>query len=167
MWQDYPPDEEGEAVALTYRVLGPFEVLRDGAPVDLGPPKQRALLAILLLRAGELVPSDRLVDLLWSGRPPRTAAHSVQVYISALRRGLGGEQIETRTPGYMLHLDGARVDSAELERLWRPGRQPPGRGTTTRPWPASRRGSRSGGASRWPTSPTFRSPSRSSDGWAR
>jgi basic membrane lipoprotein Med (substrate-binding protein (PBP1-ABC) superfamily)/DNA-binding SARP family transcriptional activator len=104
-------------LALTYRVLGPFEVLRDGAPVDLGPPKQRALLAILLLRAGELVPSDRLVDLLWSGRPPRTAAHSVQVYISALRRSLGGEQIETRTPGYLLHLDGARLDSAELERL--------------------------------------------------
>lgn len=104
-------------MALTYRVLGPFEVLRDGAPVDLGPPKQRALLALLLLRAGELVPSDRLVDLLWSGRPPRTAPHSIQVYVSALRRTLGGEQIETRTPGYLLHLDGARLDSAELERL--------------------------------------------------
>ena len=76
------------ADVMDFRLLGALEVSANGAVADLGPPKQRALLAILLLHAGEIVPIDRLIDLLWGEHPPRTAAHSIQIYVSDLRRAL-------------------------------------------------------------------------------
>ena len=63
---------------LEFRILGPLEVVRDGVPLQLGGQKQRALLAILLLRANEVVATDRLVDELWGEQPPRTATTSLQ-----------------------------------------------------------------------------------------
>ena len=92
------------ADVLDFRLLGALEVSAKGAVADLGPPKQRALLAILLLHAGEIVPIDRLIDLLWGENAPRTAAHSVQIYVSDLRKALeplgGGRQVlATRAPG--------------------------------------------------------------------
>ena len=64
---------------MDFRLLGALEVSAQGTVAELGPPKQRALLAILLLHAGEIVPIDRLTDLLWGEDPPRTANHSIQI----------------------------------------------------------------------------------------
>ncbi|HSJ51069.1 MAG TPA: BTAD domain-containing putative transcriptional regulator, partial [Actinomycetota bacterium] len=106
---------------MEYRVLGSLEVAADGAILDLGPPKQRSLLAILLLRANEVVPVDRLVELLWDDRPPRTATHSIQIYVSDLRKTiepLAGERvIATRSPGYVLTVDPESIDARRFERL--------------------------------------------------
>ena len=76
------------ADVIDFRLLGALEVSANGAVADLGPPKQRALLAILLLHAGEIVPVDRLIDLLWGESAPSTAAHSIQIYVSDLRKAL-------------------------------------------------------------------------------
>jgi basic membrane lipoprotein Med (substrate-binding protein (PBP1-ABC) superfamily)/DNA-binding SARP family transcriptional activator/truncated hemoglobin YjbI len=106
---------------VDYAILGSLEVLVDGQVLDLGPPKQRALLAVLLLHANQTVATDRLVDLVWGDRPPRTAAHSVQIYVSDLRRRFEAaglpEVIATRTPGYVLHADADAIDAVRFERL--------------------------------------------------
>ncbi|HEX6022028.1 MAG TPA: BTAD domain-containing putative transcriptional regulator [Solirubrobacter sp.] len=102
---------------MEFRILGPLEVVgaRDGVPLDA--PKLRALLAVLLLHPNEVVSSERLIDELWGARPPATAAKVVQNYVSQLRRGLGPELIETRTPGYRLRLDEHALDAARFRRL--------------------------------------------------
>jgi basic membrane lipoprotein Med (substrate-binding protein (PBP1-ABC) superfamily)/DNA-binding SARP family transcriptional activator len=110
------------ADVLDFRLLGALEVSANGAVADLGPPKQRALLAILLLHAGEIVPIDRLIDLLWGEQPPRTAAHSIQIYVSDLRRALeslgGARQVlATRAPGYQFDTDPETIDARRFERL--------------------------------------------------
>src|SRR5436309_12651333 len=70
---------------LEFRILGPLEVVNDQGPLTLGGAKQRALLALLLLNAGRVVPTDTLVDQLWGERPPRTAVTSLQNFLSHLR----------------------------------------------------------------------------------
>jgi basic membrane lipoprotein Med (substrate-binding protein (PBP1-ABC) superfamily)/DNA-binding SARP family transcriptional activator len=109
------------ADAMEFRLLGALEVTANGAAANLGPPKQRALLAILLLHAGEIVPVDRLIDLLWGEHPPRTATHSIQIYVSDLRRALeslGDKQVlATRPPGYQLDADPETIDARRFERL--------------------------------------------------
>ena len=109
------------ADAMTFRLLGALEVSSNGAVADLGPPKQRALLAILLLHAGEIVPVDRLIDLLWGEHPPRTAAHSIQIYVSELRRSLESltdrRILATRPPGYQLETDPETIDVVRFQRM--------------------------------------------------
>jgi DNA-binding SARP family transcriptional activator len=103
---------------VKFRLLGRLEVDADG--VDLTPvrPQQRALLALLLLRAGEVVANDDLVDALWGPRPPEAAQKAVHGHISALRKRLGAERIETRPPGYRLRLArGDEVDAHRFERV--------------------------------------------------
>ena len=74
---------------MRYLILGPLEI-RDGATeVALRGGQQRKLLAILLLHDGEVVSSDRLIDELWAGKPPGTAAKALQGYVSSLRKQLG------------------------------------------------------------------------------
>ncbi len=113
---------------MEYRILGPLEVLDDGRPVALGGAKQRALLTILLVHAGEAVSRDHLVEELWSGNPPETAATALQVHVSQLRKVLGthagnaGPRIATRPPGYALLLDGDELDVARFDELVRAGR---------------------------------------------
>jgi basic membrane lipoprotein Med (substrate-binding protein (PBP1-ABC) superfamily)/DNA-binding SARP family transcriptional activator len=104
---------------MEFRILGPLEVLDDGVPVELGAPKQRAVLAVLLLHANEVVSADRLVDLVWGEDPPRTAAHSVQIYVSELRKAFegNGEVIATRRPGYVLQTDVESIDARRFECL--------------------------------------------------
>ncbi len=106
---------------MEYRLLGTLEVVSNGTRVELGPPKQRALFAVLLLHAGEVVSTDHLIEQVWGDHPPRTAAHSVQLYISALRRSLEpfGEEapIETRAPGYLLRVEAEYIDLRRFERL--------------------------------------------------
>jgi basic membrane lipoprotein Med (substrate-binding protein (PBP1-ABC) superfamily)/DNA-binding SARP family transcriptional activator len=106
---------------VAYRMLGALEATEDGVSADLGPPKQRALLAVLLLHANEIVPVDVLIDQLWPDEPPRRAQHAVQVYVSELRRGLaplgGGEVLAWRSPGYVLAVDPDAIDARRFERL--------------------------------------------------
>jgi DNA-binding SARP family transcriptional activator len=113
----------GQAL-LEFRILGPFEARVDGEAVPLGGPKQRALLAILVLSANQPVSVDRLIEELWSGEPPGSAAHSVEVYVSQLRKALGDPRvIVTRRPGYLLQADPERVDLHRFELLAAEGRR--------------------------------------------
>src|SRR3954453_9530741 len=89
--------------ALEFRVLGPLEVLAGGRPVRLGGPRQRAVLAILLGHANEVVPAERLIDEGWD-QPPETAGNVVQGYVSQLRRTLGRDVIATRGRDYAIRL---------------------------------------------------------------
>ncbi|MEH0522333.1 BTAD domain-containing putative transcriptional regulator [Streptomyces stelliscabiei] len=103
---------------LEFRLLGPVEAWHGDRPLRLGGPKPRALLAVLLLRAGQVVPADALVDVIWGDEPPDTARALVQTYVSALRRALppeAAEAIETRPPGYTMRPGVGRVDLAEFE----------------------------------------------------
>ncbi|MBV9604206.1 MAG: winged helix-turn-helix domain-containing protein, partial [Solirubrobacterales bacterium] len=105
---------------LELGMLGPIEVRSDRAPVSLGGPRQRALLADLALHPNQVVSVDRLVDDLWGEAPPATAVHTIQVFVSRLRRALGaaGERLLTRPPGYMLVLHADEVDADRFERLY-------------------------------------------------
>lgn len=111
-------------VEIEFRVLGPLEVRIDGAAADCGGSKQRSLLAALLVRADRVVSIDELVEALWPGGAPATAANTLQVHVSALRRTLGEERarLETKPPGYVLRA-GDALDSAKFESLARHGRE--------------------------------------------
>jgi DNA-binding SARP family transcriptional activator len=100
-----------------FRLLGPLEVRSEGASVQLGGPKQRALLALLLVDAGRTVSTDRLIDALWGEQPPRTAATSLQNFVSQLRKQLGPEVLVTKPPGYLLRIDPLQVDVNRVNAL--------------------------------------------------
>src|SRR5262245_9162031 len=110
---------------MDFRLLGAFEVSAGEVTADLGPPKQRALLAVLLLHAGEIIPTDQLIELLWGNSPPRTASHSIQIYVSNLRKafeGLGENGVlSTRSPGYQLDAQADSIDVRQFEALVRDG----------------------------------------------
>ena len=97
---------------MRFGILGPFEVADgEGRELALGGRKQRSVLAILLLHAGEVVSSDRLIEELWGERAPATAAKTVQVYVSRLRKALGEGVVVTRAGGYGLRVTGVEVDA--------------------------------------------------------
>ena len=106
---------------MQFRLLGALEAGAGDTVVEIGPPKQRAVLAILLLHVGEIVSVDRLIEMLWGEEPPRTAAHSIQIYVSDLRKSLeavaGRRLILTRPPGYQLDTPPETVDAKQFERL--------------------------------------------------
>jgi DNA-binding SARP family transcriptional activator len=102
---------------MEFRVLGSLEVVDRGREIPLGGAKQRAVLAILLLHAGEVVSVDRLVDELWGERPPDTATKTVQVYVSRLRKALGNGALLTRGGGYLLHVNSDGLDANRFEHL--------------------------------------------------
>jgi len=99
---------------LRFGLLGPLEVARDGELLALGGPRQRALLALLLLHANEVVSRERLIDGLWGARPPETAANALQVAVHGLRRVVGAGRIETRGTGYLVRVE---RDELDLERF--------------------------------------------------
>lgn len=106
---------------LQIRVLGHTEVICKGRTVAL-PPKQRALLAALVLEAGRMVTIDRLVDVLWGARPPASAVAKVQTHVSALRRVLGQRHVgsgplHTHSTGYQLKIDSPWLDLAYFDEL--------------------------------------------------
>jgi predicted ATPase/DNA-binding SARP family transcriptional activator len=103
--------------SIEFRILGSVEALDDDGPLPLGAPKQRALLALLLLNANTVVSRDRLVDALWGAEPPRSAVSSLQVYVHGLRRVLGSERIERHGTGYRLQLEPSELDLSRFERL--------------------------------------------------
>jgi DNA-binding SARP family transcriptional activator/nucleotide-binding universal stress UspA family protein len=103
---------------LEFRILGPLEVVGERGQIQLGGAKQRATLAILLLSADRVVSVDRLADDLYAGAAPVTALKQVQRQISDLRKVLGPTSgIETRSPGYTIHLAPEQLDLTAFERL--------------------------------------------------
>jgi len=102
---------------LEFRLLGPLEVVGADGPLQLGGPKQRATLAILLLGANRVVPVERLADDLYHGAAPVTAVTQVQRQVSELRRVLAAPVIETRPPGYILRVASDQLDLHHFERL--------------------------------------------------
>ena len=108
---------------LDFRVLGPIEVARAGAPLDLGPRKQRVLLAALLVASPAVVSVDVLLDRVWGKQLPKSAPHALQVYVSNLRKLLepsrtarGAAQIlVTRDPGYALLVPDENHDASRFE----------------------------------------------------
>lgn len=102
---------------LEFRILGPLEVLRDGAPVSRGGQKRRALLARLLLEPNRTVSVDRLVDALWGENVPSSAVKMVHIYVSQLRKVLPSGVLCTRSPGYVLEVAPEAVDLVRFTRL--------------------------------------------------
>lgn len=121
----------GSAATLEFRLLGPLEVWREGRPLRLGGERQRALLALLLLHANEVVPRERLIEELFGGDASDTGANALQVGISRLRRLLGdgrssngdGGVVVTNPPGYLLRAEPEQLDVAQFERLLAHGRE--------------------------------------------
>jgi DNA-binding SARP family transcriptional activator len=105
---------------VEFRILGPLEALDGEAPIPLGTLKERAVLAVLLLRANEVVSPERLIDDLWGASPPPTARKAVSVYLSKLRKTLGrngGDPISPVAGGYRLTLEPERLDALRAQRL--------------------------------------------------
>jgi DNA-binding SARP family transcriptional activator len=102
---------------LEFRILGPLEVVGEQGRIPLGGQKQRALLGGLVVRAGHVVSTDRLLDELWGERPPRSARTSLQNMVSQLRKLLGPGVLVTRPPGYVLQVAPDQVDAVRFERL--------------------------------------------------
>jgi DNA-binding SARP family transcriptional activator len=102
---------------MRYLILGPLEVREGETDVELRGGQQRKLLAILLLHSGEAVSSDRLIEELWNGKPPETAAKALQGYVSSLRKQLGPESVETVGAGYRLKVAPGDVDTHRFEEL--------------------------------------------------
>jgi DNA-binding SARP family transcriptional activator len=102
---------------LEFRILGPVEVWDGEKALPLGGQRQRAVLALLAIHVGEVVPSERLITYLWGESPPPTAATSLQNAVSQLRKALGADVVETRAPGYALNAEKDAVDARRFEQL--------------------------------------------------
>ena len=102
---------------MDFRLLGPLEVRDHDRALALGGPRQRALLAVLLLHANRVVSSDRLAYELWGDEPPATLAKSLQVTVSRVRRVLGDGRLVTQAPGYLLRVERDELDATRFERL--------------------------------------------------
>jgi DNA-binding SARP family transcriptional activator len=102
---------------MELRILGPLEASDEAAPLTLGPPKQRALLARLAIDANRAVPLEQLLDDLWGDDLPDSAPKMAQIYVSQLRKVLPTGTIETRGRGYRLVLEGTSLDIERVERL--------------------------------------------------
>jgi DNA-binding SARP family transcriptional activator len=124
------PSAEGERL-VEFRILGPFEVVEGERMLDVGGPKQRAVLALLVVEVGKVVSLDRLIDQLWGDQAPARATGTLQAYISNLRRALEPDRpprapaqvLATRPPGYVLQVPHDRVDAIRFEESLRRGRQ--------------------------------------------
>lgn len=124
---------ESQITPLTFRILGPVQVLRGDREIALGPRKQRTLLALLLLDAGGPISADRLIDELWRGRPPPSADVTLRSYISRLRSFLRPEvRIAARRGGYALESAAFAIDAVEFEELLKEGDSALAKGYATR-----------------------------------
>ncbi|MFI9274365.1 BTAD domain-containing putative transcriptional regulator [Kitasatospora sp. NPDC052896] len=104
---------------MKFGILGPL-LVHDGAAVQaVAAAKQRALLAALLVRHGHVVPVDQLAEVVWDGRPPRSAPTTLRNYVMRLRQGLGaaGERIETRSGGYLIRVLPGELDAQHFVEL--------------------------------------------------
>src|SRR3954452_16478722 len=103
---------------MDFRLLGPLEVVTKDGPADVGAGRRRALLTYLLINANEVVSAERLIDQPLAGERPATAAKSVQVYVSQLRKALrtNGDLLATRGSGYVLALGDGGLDIQRFEQ---------------------------------------------------
>jgi len=116
---------------MDFGILGPLEVREDGRQLELGGRKQRALLALLLLHANEVVSAESLIEAVWGDERPATAVKALQVHISQLRRRLeplrrprsGSRLLQRRGSGYELQLESDQLDLYRFERLRAEARQ--------------------------------------------
>jgi DNA-binding SARP family transcriptional activator len=107
---------------MEFRILGALEAWDAGREVSLGGPKPRALLAVLLLHANEVVATDRLIDELWGEDSPEDAAAALRVNVSRLRKTLPQDVLTTRSPGYVIRVAPDKLDLHRFERLADEGR---------------------------------------------
>jgi predicted ATPase/DNA-binding SARP family transcriptional activator len=110
---------------MRYGLLGPLELSDEGRSIEVAGAKLRMLLAVLLLNGNRVVSTDTLIESLWEGRAPKTAAKAVQVLVSQLRKLLGPERLATRSPGYLLRVEEGELDSYEFEALLQRARAQP------------------------------------------
>jgi predicted ATPase/DNA-binding SARP family transcriptional activator len=113
----------GSPTNIEFAVLGPLELRRDGELLQVRAARQRSLLVFLLLHANEAVSTDRLVDSLWAEEPPGGAVHTLQVYVSQLRKLLGREVLITQPPGYLLRLEAEALDAERFTAALAEGRE--------------------------------------------
>src|SRR5215216_4118273 len=111
------PDRCYKLHVLEVRILGPLEVWDGDQLLQLGGQRQLAVLALLAVHAGDVVSSERLITELWGESPPPTAATALQNAVSQLRKAIGPDAVETRSPGYRLGLERTAVDSHRFEQL--------------------------------------------------
>ena len=154
------------ASPVEFHILGPVEAHDGGRRLAIGGPKQRALLAVLLLARTAPVTRDRLIEALWGERPPATVSHTLDAYLSRLRKLVGADRLTRNSGGYVLRVEQGELDLDRLRRAHgaRPrssrGRQGrPRRQTSCAPR------SLSGGVKPWPMSCTSRSATRLRRGW--
>jgi DNA-binding SARP family transcriptional activator len=103
---------------VEFRILGPVEVMAQGRPLPIGGARQRALLALLLTRANEIVSFDRIIDELWGPEPPEGAASALQQRVSQLRKAIApSDAIVTRGGGYSIRVTPDEFDLLRFERL--------------------------------------------------
>src|SRR5262249_43188624 len=114
--------QRGLMGAVDFATLGPLAVTDGGQPVALGGPKQRALLAILLLHANESVSRDRLIDGIWGEQPPDNPGQALDTYVSRMRKALGSDRIERRGAGYAARVEPGELDVERFETLANAGR---------------------------------------------
>src|SRR5439155_11431027 len=112
---------------LEFRILGPLAVRVDDTPVPIGGPKQRALLALLLLSSNRVVSRERLVGELFADQSVNSADHALRNQVSRLRKVLGPvatdePRLVARAPGYLLRVEPGELDLEEFERLVADGR---------------------------------------------
>lgn len=113
--------------AVEFRLLGPLEARRDGRVVELRGAKRRAVLAILVLHANEVVRADRLIEEVWGEQRPTNASAALQNHISRLRKDLGAEVLVTKPWGYVLRAGSDDVDLFRFERLFTEAKALPAR----------------------------------------
>jgi DNA-binding SARP family transcriptional activator len=107
-----------------FRILGPVHAVRDGLELEVGGPKRHALLALLLVAAGRVIPAERLAEELWGGRPPPRAAGTLRAHVSRLRTVLRPDAVLlARGGGYALTAEPEQLDAARFERLAVAGRE--------------------------------------------
>jgi DNA-binding SARP family transcriptional activator len=109
-------------------LLGPVEVLRNGAVCTPTAKMQRSLIGLLALHANQVLPASRLIDALWEGRPPRSAGPVLQMYVTGIRRALApqgreGGILRTTSSGYLLRLDTEQLDLTQFRTLVTSGRR--------------------------------------------
>src|SRR5436309_15331799 len=107
---------------MNFRILGSLDVEAESGPVSLGGAKQRALLAVLLLNANEIVSSDRLIEALWEDDPPELAHNALQVHVSQLRKALGKSRLRTEPHGHRLSVEAEEFDLSRFRCLREEGK---------------------------------------------
>lgn len=122
-------------MCLHFRILGPFQITLGDQAIEVKAPMQRALLAVLLIQRGEVVADERLIDELWRGRPPASAANTLHSLVLRLRRKIdksGGRTLIRRPSGYLLQVADDQVDSHHFAALAERGGKLATRGSDTK-----------------------------------